>query len=677
MRVRRLIPSAVFLLSSAALAAQGQGDKPRFHAGVELYQLDVTVLDDKRLPVRGLKDADFTVLINGVATPIRAFTPIEIAAPARSSTAVWAMEAPADVVTNAVGAQDGRLVVILMDRTIPLHEPTAVAKRVAAAAVEALGPNDLAAVVTTRNNAVQDGSVQNFTADRARLLRAINHTDPSTGISKEAESFPSIGKLDPMQDGQCLCGTCVPETVQRVADALQNTPRRRKTLLFIGTNVIWQSTRGVAAAGQDVGCETRIKDARNAMFAAVDRANLTVHAIDPQGLTNIGPQTRADAISEPNPTVVSPRTTSGIGMGEGPGTRLGQLQTELNESITNRQNLEVLPARTGGRTVVGMNRPEEIVPAIFRESDAYYVLAIERPVTNRPDEPRTIEVKVARNGVRVHTQRKYAPAQLEQSKAQPPVSTDEAFNRLVPSAARPLTLGVTASASPASARGLVMVNVDARAFAKADGTAVPLEVSTVAVDRNGRPVASAKQMSTVGITPAADVSSALAVPEVNVQSYLELDPGDYEIRVGVLDPATTTVASVFADVTVPKFQSTPLSLSDIAVEIASSPSTPPAPTTRRSFRRGDHVRAVIQIYQGTQRTDPITPVSLRVQIVNAQGSAVRDQSLTFAEQAFTNRRADAVMTLPVANLPAGEYLLKLNVSADDRTSARALRFAVE
>jgi VWFA-related protein len=677
MRVPRLIPSAVFLVSSAALAAQGQGDKPRFQAGVELYQLDVTVLDDKRLPVRGLKDADFTVLINGAATPIRAFTPIEIAAPAPPGPAAWASEAPPDVVTNAVGAQDGRLVVILMDRTIPLHEPTAVAKRVAAAAVEALGPHDLAAVVSTRNNAVQDGSVQNFTADRARLLRAINHADPSTGISKEAESLPTMGKLDPLQDGQCLCGTCVHETIQRVADALQNTPRRRKTLLFIGTNVIWQSVRAAAEAGQDVGCETRIEDARKAMFAAVDRANLTVHAIDPQGLTNIGPQTRADAISQPKASVVGPRTTSGAGMGGGPGTRLGQLQTELNDSITNRQNLEVLPARTGGRTVVGMNRPEEIVPAIFRESDAYYVLAIERPMTTRPNEPGTIEVKVAGKGRRVYTQRKYAPGQLAQSKAAPPVSIDEAFTRVVPSAARTLTLGVTASASPASARGLVKVNLDVRAFAKADGTAVPLEVSTVAVDRNGRPVASARQTSTVASRAAAGVNSAPAAPEVNVQSHLELDPGDYEIRVGVSDPATTTVATVFADVTVPKFQSTPLSLSDIAVETASSPSAPPAPTTRRSFRRRDHVRAVVQIYQGTQRTDPITPVSMRVQIVNVQGTAVRDQSLAFATPAFTNRRADAVMTLPVANLPAGEYLLKLDVSADDRTAARALRFAVE
>src|SRR4051812_25887739 len=564
MPVRRITPTMLFLLSSAALLAQGQGDRAQFRAGVELYQLDVTVLDDKRLPVRGLKEGDFTVLVNGVPAPIRAFTPIEIASPPPAGTTVWAADAPADVVTNDIGAQEGRLVVILIDRSIPVHEPTAVAKRIAAAAIEALGPHDLAAVVSTKNNAVQDGSVQIFTADRARLLRAINLNDPSTGISKQAESIPSMGKLDPMQDGQCLCGVCVPETIQRVAEALENTPRRRKVLLFIGTNVIWQATRPVAATGQDVGCETRIKDAREAMFAAVDRANLTVHSIDPQGLINIGPQTRGDALSQPSPSVASGRSTTGVGpsMGGGPGTRLQQFQTELNESIANKQNLEVLPARTGGRAVVGMNKPDAIVPAIFRESEAYYVLGIERPASNRPDEPRSIEVKVARKGVRVNTQRKYAPAQLEQSKAGPAGSIAEAFNRVVPSATRPLALDVTVSASPSSAKGLVKVNVDARAFARPDGTAVPLEVSTIAVDRNGRPVASANQTSTVSMTTGA-AASAATIPDVNIQSYLELTAGDYEIRVAVSDPATTTIATVFADVTVPKFESLQLSLSDV------------------------------------------------------------------------------------------------------------------
>ena len=90
--------------------------------------------------------------------------------------------------------------------------------------------------------------------------------------------------VNPLSDGRCLCGLCVLETITRVADAVQDTPRRRKMLFFIGSDMIWQSTRSVMAAGADVGCETRIKDARAAMFKAVDRANLTVHSVDPKGL---------------------------------------------------------------------------------------------------------------------------------------------------------------------------------------------------------------------------------------------------------------------------------------------------------------------------------------------------------------------------------------------------------
>jgi hypothetical protein len=44
---------------------------------------------------------------------------------------------------------------------------------------------------------------------------------------------------------------------------------------------------------------------------------------------------------------------------------------------------------------------------------------------------------------------------------------------------------------------------------------------------------------------------------------------------------------------------------------------------------------------------------------------------------FANRRADCVITLPVANLPPGKYLLKLDASLDRRTSGRMLAFSVE
>jgi hypothetical protein len=68
---------------------------------------------------------------------------------------------------------------------------------------------------------------------------------------------------------------------------------------------------------------------------------------------------------------------------------------------------------------------------------------------------------------------------------------------------------------------------------------------------------------------------------------------------------------------------------------------------------------------------------MRVRILDARGQAVRDQALVFNERQFALRRADCVISLPLADLPRGEYLLRLDASMADRDAARALRFAVE
>lgn len=659
MNIRRAGLIALCAVASVDVFAQQQSELPQFRAAVELVQLDVAVLDDKRQPVRGLTAADFSVLEEGVARPIRAFTAVDLPARTTSTETAWSKTVQPDVVSNQVGEQEGRIVVILMDRSIPLQQPTIVARRVATAAIDALGPSDLAAVVSTSN-----GAVQNLTSDRTRLLRAINHGDPSTGIAPEQQ----VGTLppdDPMADGRCLCGLCVLETITRVAEAVQDTPRRRKVLLFIGSNLFFQWSRPVAATGQDTGCETPLKDARNAMFAAVDRANLTVHSIDPQGLVNIGNASRA-GVSGGGLDIPSPLS--------GPNRRLNQFRTETTETISHQQNLKVLPERTGGRTVVGANNPEEAVPAIFRESEAYYVIGFERGTANPKDVVRSIEVKVGRKGLRVTAQRSYVvpPSASGASPVAAPVAPstpDEALSRLLPSARKPLAISVTPFASPDASKAIARVNVDARAFAREDA-AVPLLISVMAVDPTGKVVASASQTSTVS---AAKSTAA----NVNVQSHLELAPGEYEIRAAVSDPASNAVASVFSDVSIPKFASVPLSVSGVMVDVAGSATATPAATTRRAFRRGERVRALMQIYQGTERTEAIVPVSMRVQILDAKGGAVRDQSLPFAEQAFTNRRADCVITLPLSSLPPGDYLLKLEASADRHTAGRALRFAVE
>ena len=188
MRSSRISLAGLCILSSVAGLAGQQESRPQFRTGVELVQLDVTVLDNQRRPVTGLNASDFTVLDDGVETPIRAFTPVELARPL-AAPPVWAGDISPDAVTNQATREDGRLLVILLDRSIPPEQPTITARKIATNAVQSLGPNDLAAVLSTRNGAVQGLAVQNLTADRPRLLRAINAIEPSSGISAEAEAI--------------------------------------------------------------------------------------------------------------------------------------------------------------------------------------------------------------------------------------------------------------------------------------------------------------------------------------------------------------------------------------------------------------------------------------------------------------------------------------------------------
>jgi VWFA-related protein len=655
-------PGAQSLAPPAGPQTREQGDRPLFRAGVELIQLDVSVLDGKRQPVRGLSMSDFTVLEDGVPRPLRAFTAVDLPVRDRPSEPVWGASTPPDVATNQVAEQDGRLVIILMDRSIQHDQPAVAARKIATAAVESLGPHDLGALVSTSG-----GVPQNLTADRTRLITAINHPDWSTDSDVNPWTPDST-----LSDGRCLCGLCVLETVTRIADAVRNAPRKRKVLLFIGRGVVVQT--GPRPPSTDVGCESRVRDARRTMFDSLALSNLTVHSIDPLGVVNLGPQTRA--------------TVGGAKGGPdnaGPAARLRAQLNETNELLLNQSTLRVLPERTGGRTILNTNTPEEKIPEIFRESEAYYVLGFERGTRGLPDARRSIEVKVGRKGVQVHAQRQYVqppnaktPPSITGS-ATAPASLETALSGLLPAAGRPLTLAIAAFAGAQSAKPSVSVTVDVGRFARGDDAPVPLDIAVVALDRTGRQVAFARQTSTVAFPRARPGGTV----EAAVQTHLELAAGNYDVRVGVSDPATGVVASVFSHVAVPEFGGAPLSLSDVSIEALSTDAAkesttlrPPVTTTRRVFHHDDRVQARLQIYEGTEGSDAIVPVSVRARVLDAQGRAVRDQSLVIAEKAFANRRAGCQIAVDVEHLPPGEYLLRFDAAMGNETTGRALRFAV-
>src|SRR5262245_53766628 len=99
-RSAAILLTATLLCFSIAGAARQIQAPGRFRAGVDLIQLDVSVLDKDRHPVRGLAAGDFTVLVDGQPRPIVAFKAVELAPPPPPPSASWMREVAPDVVAN-------------------------------------------------------------------------------------------------------------------------------------------------------------------------------------------------------------------------------------------------------------------------------------------------------------------------------------------------------------------------------------------------------------------------------------------------------------------------------------------------------------------------------------------------------------------------------------------------
>jgi VWFA-related protein len=657
--------------------AQTPAPQSRFRGGTDLVQVDVWAQDGSRRSVRGLTAADFTLLVDGEPREIQAFAEIHLPDRLRPATtaATWVREVPSDVASNQTSQQEGRLVIIMLDRSIPVGEPSITAKRTAAAIVNQLGPGDLAAVVTSGG-----GYKHNLTSDRGRLLRTINDSDVSAMVSPEVReieervfiSAPEL--LNPANDGRCLCGICVPDTITRVADAVQTTARRRKLLFFIGSDLPLQSYVKLSG-GETVGCEMAMKDARNAMFAALDRANLTVHSFDPSGLRNVG------AMSRPSSTL------------SGNAASQSRLR-DVNEHLQQQGALSVLPDRTGGRTVVNTNAPDLQVENVFRESDSYYLIGF-RPAPDTTSKAHTIVVRANRPGLKVHARTSYSSAPPSDMTASSPAPEAmaaplrESLTGLLPTSDVPIDLNVATFATSAATKPVVALTVGISAFVSSLAPAaikqgVPLEVVASAFDSGGRLKGVARQ--TIELSWPA--STAADERRFDVLSRLDLPAGEYEIRVAVSGAEPRRTASVFSYVTVPAFDSTPLSLSSLVLGATAgtltapkdflTPVLPIVPTARREFTAKDALVSFLRIYQGTTRKDTLLPVQLRSSLLNGEGKVVAAQSQAIEAAQFSkDRGAEHYLTIPLANLEPGDYLLRLEAEMGARTAGGAVRFVIK
>ena len=488
--------------------AQAAGQQPVFRTGADVIRLDVSVLDRKRQPIRGLIAADFTVVEDG--KPQRVVAVSEIASSENDpAPSAWMRHVVPTVAANDLSDRigDGRIVAIIMDdANVPWDSIDLIraARGVGREVIDRLGPSDVAAVVFPRDG----GRTQDFTSDRSALYAAVDDFDPhEPDLALRGNTYYGPGpgggdmpeRFSPLL-GRSNCQRSQPAVpaFDTVVSRLSAVPNRRKTIVFVSTGVPLN-------LGATRGCAGDLAETMREVFRRAQRANVNIYSIDPAGYRGyekylLNPIRRG---GRPAENVPAERTA----------TDLARLRHDF---------LEVMAEYTGASATVNSDDVESGVERIFAEDSAYYLVGYQTS-NGRPDGKfRKVEVKVDRPGVTVRTASGYfaqkeGTLQTEASRAAQP-SSDLGLVGMTGAPGLPLraTAVPVALAKEGHAADVAVV-LTVRLPAPLEAIPESLTVVRNVYDSDGRPGPPAQQKVDLTLTPTTgddltyDVYSKLAL----------------------------------------------------------------------------------------------------------------------------------------------------------------------
>jgi len=666
------VPAACLALW-IALAAIGdarqtpqQPQPPRFRTEVEVVELDLSVTDSNHRPVHGLTAADFTVLEDGQPQSIVQFTAVDITDPPPTPT-TWLRDVAPDVNDNSI--TDRRVFVILLDDAMIPPDPKMVkaTKEMARSLVNRLGPSDLAAVTFTLNNS----HAQEFTSDRARLLKAIDTFAP--GFRGFAPAPPANLAPGP---GQLAAAPLLPDknvdtyyyqssvrSLENVAELLTDVPHQRKILMYISVGVPIPSVMTVAGPGGDTGTDaigwdplsgtaSQLQQQLTELFRLARLSNVNVYSFDPAGLDGLANYflTHKDA----NP-----------------------------DARSSTDYLRVVAENTGGRAVLDTNTADQGVAEMVRESGSYYLVAYQSSNPRKDGKYRKVDVRVDRPGVTVRTRAGYnAPREVGATK-RPPPATEAAVAGLIPRPDVQLQIAIAPFAIPGKSEAALAIAADVRQPTPKERTTDNIELLTRAYDaENQKMRGSQKEVAHVVMRPTPDEPEA----QFEILSRLDLKPGHYNLRLAAHSTVQDKTGSVYSAIDVPDFEKEPLSLSGVIVSAAPATASagkealasliPVMPTTKRTFARTDRVSAFLRIYQHAKGT--LSSVRLDIRVVDDHDNANFHATETVTADRFdATRTLDHPFDLPVTSFAPGPHLLTIEATAGRASARRDVRFVVK
>ncbi len=644
-------PVAEVQASSPKPQAPGP-EQPVFRTGISFVRVDAIVTDRQGNPVNDLKIEDFEVAEDGKAQKVETMRLVKIDAATAPSYTQRTIRTRLDEETAAADETSRIFVFLLDDYHVRKENSISVRRPLIEFITNQLAPNDLVgvmypltpidAVTLTRNhqsvintiekfegrkynyepiNDLERAYVYKLTPDVIEMLRRQVSFGAIRGISTKLGSLREGRKsLVLVSEGY---SAMLPPQMRSDQPGGFGDPGRATRDPFAGDDNRLED-RAQFSAASDLLSE--MQD----VFAAANRNNTSIYAVDPRGL----------ATGEFDITANISSKTS---------------QTYLGNSI---DSLRSLAENTDGRAIVNRNDLAAGMKQIVRDASSYYLLGYTSTPAPTDGKFHAIRVRVKRPGVDVRARKgywAYTEADVKRAIAGPregpPTAVAKALAAIAPMTNRRYVR--TWIGTERGAAGLTRVTF----------LWEPLP-PTPGVKRD-----EARRVSLLATSPAGDivyrgrVPSTLAPPGAGASISFDAKPGPLDLRITIEGDGTGTLDSEDRDLVVPDLAAPEVMLTTPKVWFARNAreftalvggaTTPPVAS--REFRRTDRL-----LVRFDALSPGSTPATVTAQLLNQQGSKMTDVAVTAptaAGEAYT-------IDLSLASYAAGQYLLELTANAE-------------
>ena len=634
--------------------------QPVFRTGIDFVRVDVIVTDRQGNPVNDLKLEDFEITEDGKAQKPETMRLVKIDATTAPSYTSRTIRTRSDEETAAADENSRIFVFFLDDYHVRKESSMSVRRPIVEFITNQLAANDLIgvmypltpvdAVVLSRNHQGVINTIEKFegrkynyepindlereyvyklTPDVIERLRRQVSLTAIRGISTKLGSLRE-GRKSVILVSEGYSALLPPQMRSDVAGGFGD-PGRATRDPFAGDNNPLEDRAQFTAS---IDLMQELQD----VFAAANRNNTSIYAVDPRGLTT----------GEFDITANISMSTS---------------QSYLNSSV---DSLRSIAENTDGRAIVNRNDLAAGMKQIIRDSSAYYLVGYTSSPAPVDGKFHEIKVRVRRPGVQVRARRgywAYTEADVKRAAAGPregpPTAVTKALAALAPMTNRRYVR--TWIGTGRGAGGLTEVTF----------LWEPLP-PTPGVKRDD-----ARRVTLLATSPAGDivyrgrVPSTLAPPGAGAAISFDAKPGRLDLRITIEGDGTGTLDTENRDVLVPDLSAPEVMLGTPKVwvarnareftALAGSPSTPPVVT--REFRRTD--RLLIRVDAFAPGTVPPT---VGARLLNQQGARMAD--LTVAPPAADGEAF--TVELPLASYAAGQYLLELTASGEGHQPATEL-----